>query len=173
VEFDRDKNAALDPRHVLPEQITKPQDPNRPFVKILRCFMREGGCNHLLTNFWATNPKYDGSCPFCGCHYVISTRLRGLEWITALWNSLVRHWTFWGRWDKSKPWHQRGWGYSWPPFTDKAVLFLVKVVTAPVFFLVFMPGFLGTVFCRWISRRVREDIPWLFSKLRSKRQEVL
>lgn len=155
MKFDVDREAALDPRHVLPDQVTMPETRDRPFVKILRCYMREGGCNRLLTNFWATNPKFGGGCPTCGCHYIISTRPRGWEWITSLWNSLVRHWTFWGKWDKDKPWYYRGWGYSWPSFLDGLTLFLVKLVTSPVFFGVFLPCFLATVAGRWIACIVR------------------
>lgn len=97
-----DRNARLDLRHTLPNAAALPSEESIR-CWIYRCYAKEGGCNRLVTE-WEIQ-KY-GECPYCGCHYVLSTRLHGFrEWARVLFLRGIRHWRFWG---------PKGWGWYWP-----------------------------------------------------------
>ena len=127
MKIDIEKNARLDLRHRLGDAIDKPRivDPKKPQVKLYRCYMREGGCGKLVTEWEPKNPKHNGGCPHCGCHYVVGgpvARPRGREWLRIFWLGLIRHWSMWGPPRKGTPWYYRSWGWSWPKHPVRSFL---------------------------------------------------
>ncbi len=101
-----DRNAKLDLRSTLACSATPPS-PERIKCWVYRCYMKEGGCNRLVTE-WELK-KY-GVCPRCGVSYVLGTKPRGSEYFKLIlweWSGRflrIKYWRYWG---------PEGWGWHW------------------------------------------------------------